>query len=378
VDLHTSKILTTSKKKNRDRIGFFLFIATFGLYVFCLPHTVLGGDSADILTSIATHSNAHPSGYPTYVLFGILFSFLPFIPSLVIKVGVLSALLSSASILLVYLLIHKQTSSLFLSVVTALTLAFVYPFWLYAESSDVFALHFLLSIIIITLAFYVRHTHKKTFLFLLAFFLGLSLTNNLTILLVYPSVLLLVYSKKFFSLLTPKTIGICLLLFLLGLAPYLYLFYGSHNTIVYNWSSVESISDFFNYILRKQYGWGISTQNQIDSVTRVLTVKSFVTYWIRNISVWYFLLGFIGVVSMIRRNRSLAVAFLVGVFFTGFFFVIYSGNDLSDAFRVGTLERFYVLPFILTLPFFAEGMVCLGSQIATALQLLLYPRIFQT
>ena len=227
-------------------IGFFCFLVTFVVYVHHLPLTALSGDGGDFLTAITTRGLAHPSGYPTYVILGILVTYLPIASTIAFKVGLLNACLASTTILFLFLFLYNVTKSRLISLISSFVLAFVYPFWLYAESVEVFSLHFLMVVLFLFISYSYHVTKKKSILLLLSFLTGLSLTNNFTIIFVYPSIFFLIVSKKMMRQLTPRFIVSLLLLFILGLLPYLYLFYGSYFGPTISWKRIESLSGFLH------------------------------------------------------------------------------------------------------------------------------------
>jgi hypothetical protein len=333
-----------------------------------LPLTALSGDGGDFLTAIVTRGLAHPSGYPTYVILGIFATFLPLATTVAFKVGLLNAFLASLTICVLFLFLYNVTKSKFISVVSSLSLAFVYPFWLYAEAVEVFSLHFLFIVLFLFISYSYHVTKKKSLLLLLSFLVGLSLTNNFTIVFAFPSIFVLVVSKSLMKQLTPKFMISLLLLFVLGLTPYLYLFYGSYYGPTISWKRIESISGFLHYVMRKDYGWGTDLQTGILFQNRVLALQSFSTYWLRNIPAVYFLLCALGMVFTLRTHKVLFLSLLSGIVFSAGFFLLYTGNTIGDTFILGTLEKFYGMPFVFTVPFFAFGVLFLQRFLATRLQ----------
>lgn len=338
-------------------IGLFCFLVTFIIYINNLPVTALSGDGGDFLTAITTRGLAHPSGYPTYVLLGIIFTYLPLPVTIAFKVGILTSLLASLSVFFMFLFLFKLTKSLVISTISVFTLAFVYAFWLYAESVEIFSLHYLFVIVLLCVSYLYYLSKNKHLLLLLAFLLGLSLTNNFTIIFVFPSVFLLVLSKKTFRYLTPKFLLLLAVLFLVGLLPYLYLLYGSYFGPTISWKRIENLSGFWSYVSRKDYGWGTNLQTGITLENRVLALQSFATYWLTNIPGVYFIFCILGMFFTVKKNKIIFLSLLSGICFSGGFFLLYTGNRIGDPFVLGTLEKFYVMPLLFTLPFFAYGIV---------------------
>src|SRR3990170_4740449 len=117
-----------------------LFLFTFSIYAINLSPSVYGGDSGDFLTAAITNGVPHPSGYPLYTIIGIIFTSLPGAFTLAWKYALASALFSALSVALLYFITHELVKKRSLAIATSLILAFSYPFWLYAEIVEVFAL----------------------------------------------------------------------------------------------------------------------------------------------------------------------------------------------------------------------------------------------
>ncbi|MEE9198573.1 MAG: DUF2723 domain-containing protein, partial [Dehalococcoidia bacterium] len=69
--------------RHRDAlVALALFGVAFGIYVSTLPTSITwsnsGSDSGELAAAVRTLGVPHPPGYPTYVLLGRLFAFLPF------------------------------------------------------------------------------------------------------------------------------------------------------------------------------------------------------------------------------------------------------------------------------------------------------------
>ena len=179
-------------------IPIWIFIFTFAIYLHNLSPSVYGGDSGDFLAAVATRGIPHPSGYPLYTLLGILFTSLPGPFTFAWKYGVVSALFSALSAVLMYLIVYGLVKKRSLALATSFILALTYSFWLYAETVEVFALQsaLILSLILTTLKYI--DSKKSKYLYWLAFLIGLSLTNNLSIVILFPSIIsavILVYQN---------------------------------------------------------------------------------------------------------------------------------------------------------------------------------------
>ena len=247
--------LTLKIHKRSLTFPLLLFIITFPIYVHNLSPSVYGGDSGDYITAALSRGVPHPSGYPLYTALGIIFTALPIQATQVWKMGLISAAFSSVTVILMYLVVYELTKARSLAVITSLTLAFLYPFWLYAEIVEVFALH---SFFILALIFFVikyRNSSNKKFLYATASLAGLSLTNNLTIIFLFPGIILTLFlsNKKLF--LDLKTIFVSTFYFLIGLIPYIYIPIAARGDPLINWGRAVNYQNFIALVLRKDYGW---------------------------------------------------------------------------------------------------------------------------
>jgi len=130
-----------------------LFLAVLFIYIHNLSPSVYGGDSGDFLAASLSRGVAHPSGYPLYTILGILTTSLALPLTYAYKFGIVSAVFAALSVVLVYLIGWELVKSRVIALISALTLAFIFPFWLYAEIVEVISLNsffiLLLSLLII-------------------------------------------------------------------------------------------------------------------------------------------------------------------------------------------------------------------------------------
>src|ERR1051325_5016409 len=66
-------------------------------YLFTLAPTIVGGDSGELVTAVATLGVPHPPGYPLYCLLGHLFTLLVPFGSVAYRVNLFSAVAAAAT-----------------------------------------------------------------------------------------------------------------------------------------------------------------------------------------------------------------------------------------------------------------------------------------
>ncbi|GIW61805.1 MAG: hypothetical protein KatS3mg089_0657 [Patescibacteria group bacterium] len=332
-----------------------LFLFFIFVYTLNLSDHVFGGDVGDFLYSIYNFTYPHPPGYPLYTLLGILFSFFPLSQSFTWKVGLISAVSSALAVVVFYKISYFLTKNTLIGFISALILGTYSTFWLYAELSEVFAMHsfFLLLLLYITLLY---QKYKTTRLFyLLCFVGGLTLAHHLVIVLLFPSLALLVFYKNLSLLRQFKVILRGVLFALIGLLPYLYIPFASFFGGETLWTKVNSIESFIRYILRLDYGY---MPGAIDTINRFLSLKQYVFDIFVELTppvIFFVLLGLISLI--LRKHYLLFFSFLLAIFLFGPFFVMYVSTPMYSSFQHGVIERFYQNSAILLLLLFPIGFL---------------------
>jgi len=207
-------------------LGVFLLVLVF--YLRTLSPTVLYLqdpkllDAVMIQMQVAVLGIAHPTGYPTYLMLTHLFTYLPF-GDVAYRVNLGSAVYAALAVVVVYaggVMISRRVVS---AAAGALAFGLGAALWSQAVIAEVYTLNALfVSATIVTLLLWREH-RKDRYLLLSAFLVGLCLTNHLTSGLLLPGSLLLVGLVDRRKLVDAGLVLKGALLFLLGLAPYLYL-----------------------------------------------------------------------------------------------------------------------------------------------------------
>ena len=174
-------------------LSFILLAFYLGTLAPGLTWANYGSDGGDLITAAATGGVAHPSGYPLYLLLARMFQFLP-VGSLAFRTNLLSALAAMLASLLVYRLMARSLplsngrANELAGLASALAFSLAPLVWSQAVITEVYALHVLLVIILLTLSsgslpsFF---TPRRLDLALGLTF-GLSLGNHVTTVLLLP------------------------------------------------------------------------------------------------------------------------------------------------------------------------------------------------
>ncbi len=272
------------------------------VYLLTMNRTIGFIDKGELLAAASTLGIPHPTGYPTMMLIGYLFTLILPLRD-VLALNIMSALLAAASawgltLLLDDLLRRLTTTAIarkprgqargkrgrgkggkpetrqervtldpstraFLAGAGALGIAFTGIWWGQGNGFEVYSLHaLLLPLIILTFLRFVdeglqpesgRRMTRRGFLF--AFLVGLSFTNHLTTILIAPGLLLYYFAmtpvkqgKWWFSRIVALAPG-----FLAGLLPYIWLPIRASSHPWFNWGDPSTLDAIFNHIRGKQY-----------------------------------------------------------------------------------------------------------------------------
>lgn len=357
-------------------IPIFLFLAIFFIYLHNLSRSVFGGDVGDFVTSAIVMGVPHPSGYPLITFLGFLLTRINFITP-AFMVGLISVFSASFAVVLFYFFSLKLTKSKLIALVSSLVLAFNYLFWFHAEIAEIFALNNFFIILLTLLAYFYFKYKKNKYFYLLAFFTGLSLTNNYIISFIFPSVLILVLNnyKELFR--KPKTIFIGLILGLLGLSVYLYIPIASFYNPPINWGNVKDLSTFLDVLLRKLYGtFGVGPTPDLNLMQKLVIQKNYFLYLFYQLTFPVIFICTLGAISLLKSNKMLFIALLLGFLLSGSFFIALIGMPLLNSFYIGIYERFYTMSSVILLFFFPFGLQFFVQTLNKIFGKKLYEKLF--
>jgi len=279
-----------------------------------------GSDGGDFLAAVLTRGTPHPTGYPTYVLLGILFQSLPF--STPVFRGVLESLLPAAlgaGLLtgwMVFLLGSKAASRLCAAAVAGIAWGVTPLLFSQAVIVEVHGLQSLIGVLIlwwVTLNLQPAPSSHTKWILGLSFLAGLGFGNHVMGLLFTPVILFAwIYFMRHRG--SWKLVLAQVALMLAGMLVYLYLPLRAQVFPPINWGNPQSWSGFIWEISGDPYrGLLFSTQatvlwERIRSVFSLLMDQfgaiglvagvlgiiqySFSTRWIRWILVWIFVVYF--------------------------------------------------------------------------------------
>ncbi|MBI4055862.1 MAG: DUF2723 domain-containing protein [Elusimicrobia bacterium] len=232
------------------RLPILIFLAFFGLYLYCLyPALAPYRDAGEMAVGAQTLGVLHPPGYPLYLLVSRLFRGLPF-GNLAYRLNLGSALAAALCLVCLAAFLRRLcgTAPMLLALCA---LGFSSIFWELALVSEMYSLGiFFLSAALLCWFFWER-TEEGRYLFLGSFLYGLGLGVRMDLLLVLPAWLVLFYKRK------PRAFplaGHILFFWLLGFSVYLYLPLRSAQFPWLDWNHPATLERFWSTLTRQTHG----------------------------------------------------------------------------------------------------------------------------
>lgn len=333
-----------------ERILLLICILFIGIiYFHNIARDIFGGDNGDLVTAAYVLGVAHPPGYPLLMIFGYALSHSPISLPVVSKVALVSVFSSLIALLFFYRLTLRETKSILISTITTLILAFSYLFWLYTELPEVFALNTLFVIMQLSAGFRFIDTGKFRYLYFLAFFCGLSLTNQHEILLLYPALVILIARKGKCILRKPLSLFYASMFFLSGLLPYIYIPIAASRNPPVNWDHATNLSNFFRLVLRQDYNGISGSSHSLSLSERLPILHNYLNSLISEYSLLIFIICLLGSIWLFVKNKSKFSAILIAFILSGPLCIFYIDPFISQVDQLGIIERLYIQSFVVFL-----------------------------
>ncbi len=340
------------QKKLPQIIFLFLLI----VYVHNLSRSVYGGDVGDFVSAAIVGGVPHPSGYPFITLLGFLLTRINFITP-AFMVNLISAVSAAIGGFLFFKFTLKATNNRLIAVISTFTLAFNYLYWFFAEIAEVFALNNLFVIILIYLGYLFYSTRKTKYFYLLAFFAGLSMTNNYIISFTFPAIGILLLTNIKFFLKKPKTILKGILVSFLGFSPVLYILIAAQFNPVINWDNTKDIKGFIDVILRKHYGtFGVGFDVNLILAEKINIQKNYLLYLLNQITIPVAVISFFGILELFKNKKIFLLAIILSFILSGPVFINLIGIPYYSLFQAGIYERFFSMSAVVFLFLFPFGL----------------------
>jgi hypothetical protein len=232
--------------------GGLLALAVAALYLWVAPHYVVGGDNGEFVTLGTIGGVAHPSGYPLYLIWLRLWSWLP-AGSPAHATAIATALLGIGTVVV----LHAACRAWGARPIAATAAVAVYaggPLVLQIHTeAEVFALNSLVAATILWLAGDQGPLKGIARVVMLALVAGLGLANHSTCVLVAPvglygAVRGLREAKQRPAIVIAASVGALIV----GLLPYIYLLMTWEPPLA--WTKLHGLGDLVHHFLRRDYG----------------------------------------------------------------------------------------------------------------------------
>lgn len=338
-----------------------LWVLFFLLYFLTCSRAVnMAGDSPELVGGAYTLGILHPPGYPTYTMMGYLFTHIP-LGNIAFRLNMLSATLHAFTLAILYVILLKTTASRVAAAVTTAIIGISPLFWFYSLIAEVFPLNHFFAVLLFMIAINSRESWLEgnrdkavRKCYLLSFLAGLSLTHHHTILLIFPSVILVAAFPLLHTVRRLKGLFICAGLFVISLLPYAYIPIRASQHPRVDFGTPSSLSSFISHVTRRYYGsttlWrGPRAAHRIDLLFDYL----------KNLDKQVYLMGIalalLGAYFMYMKRRGDFWPWSLAFATTGIIFPILANVAIVSSFEISTIERFYIMPTIMLCPFIAMG-----------------------
>jgi hypothetical protein len=249
--------------KAKKHVEWLLALVIAALAFFCYAQTGArdltwahdGADGGDLAAAALTGGVPHPSGYPTYCLLGRLFALLP-CGSPARRLTLFSAAAAAASAALLFTLVQRLLAQstaaprtrMRISALVALAWAAGQTLWSQATIIEVYALAALATVLVLWLAARIQPSSGLAAWFALGCAWGLAVGAHLTLLLLLPTLLIVVWPSRsrrgVFGLAAGAAVG---------LAAFAYLPLAAAADPPVNWGAASTWSGFWWLVSGKPY-----------------------------------------------------------------------------------------------------------------------------
>jgi hypothetical protein len=335
----TTQSGNTDERRFEKWGGWLLVMAALlPVYWLTMSHTVGTADTFEFQVVTPKLGIVHPTGYPLYLLLGKLFTLLP-VGTLAWRLNLASAVYALAAMSLLYWLVYRMMRgrplpAILTAVVTGLTLTL----WSQAIIAEVYALHALIVMAALFLMaeigdwrleiedapHHLITSSPAHLVYLLAFTIGLGLTNHLTtIFLLPPALLTILFAAQRPVPLTDyrfwlKTVAA----FLLPLLLYAYL--------PIRWQAVNGeamgLARFVDWVVGGRFQGALQLQAWLNDATRYQIVGRL---FLENWGWWNLALAGLGLVFLVWRQWRTAVILLLTWLGYTFYALNYYVPDLA-------------------------------------------------
>jgi hypothetical protein len=284
-----------------------LFAGTLAVYLRTLRPSFDWLDNSELITAAYHLGIGHNPGYPTFMLLGHLFSWLP-VGSVAYRLNLMSAMLGAVAVVPLFLVCVRATGNRVASALTAATLAFSCTFWDATTEADVFTLHacFMLGIILVLVRW--RQEKKERDLYLAWLLVGVSLGNHALTALMIPAVIALMLMDGGGRSLRPGNLWRCAAALVGGLALYIYVPLRAMANPPPEVNNPHSLRQFWQLLSAPAYHEFMFHMSATEVGLRAL---GFARHTVRELGPLGIAAALLGIILAARKDAKLATALLL-------------------------------------------------------------------
>lgn len=322
-----------------------------------------GADGGDLIAAAMNWGVPHPSGYPTYCLLARLFALLP-LGSIARRFNLFSSASAALAVSVLYLCARRMLERRWptarwrptiLAIGSALLFGSGATWWSQAVITEVYAVQGLFAALCLWLALRLRYPSRaepRTGAWMaLGVAFGLGLGAHLTLVLLGPGLLMLLWPRFNRTRTLAATLGL-----ILGLLVFLYLPLAAKTAPVVNWGGADTWSGFW-WLLSGQPYQGYVLALPLEHLPARL--GAWAARWRQELTFPGLLIALLGLASWVEgHHRPLAVATLAVALSYSAYAILYNTTD-----SYVYLLTFYMLAAL----WVAEGLGWLWDEMAPRL-----------
>jgi len=288
-----------------------LFLAcslSFAVLLSTLSTSVHTGDSGELLVSAWSLGIPHNPGYPVYSLLGRLAEFLG-LGNAAFRVNLLSALCTVLASAFLFITVYHLLRHLVAATMAALLLSISATVWWQATDAEVYTLYLLsLSVLGYTLTRFLTGNDVR-WLYCASFIFGLSLGNHVSLVMMVPAIVCLLWGNK--SIRDAKIAFVALALIILGLSCYIYLPIRASTSPSINWSHPDTLAGVIYHVGAAEHrGKAMFTEGYQAPLDRFASIAQLLTTQYGPASAIFIAIALWGLWSIRRKRRLVAAATL--------------------------------------------------------------------
>jgi len=320
-------------------------------------------DTGAFQAAAPTLGLVHPTGYPTYLLLGWLFTTLVPLGNAALEMNLLGALSGALAVGAVHVLARELRSGTIVAAAAALTFGLTAAFWRTSIRADPHPLHVLLALAVILLLLeWHGRGHPYRLLAIATALYGLSLGNHLLAAVLAPALGAFVLAAEPGIVRRIRRLAGLALALLAGAAVYLYIpLRAAAGPAIHHDYAPTTWDLFWRYVLGRDFGSGmgfLTTDGPAIAAGRFgAFFNSLVDGSSLAVAVGLLLLGLGGLVVVARRDWRIALLLGLAGGLTLYAALTYVNADI---------ERYYFLPLALLAALAACGAQALLDRAAAA------------